>query len=132
MAIACRLGAVVWLLMCTAVTAEPCCDPEGPFARGESFPDKPATCTTAADWIDRAPDTDERISFAITGALTAVHWDGALAYLIMCQAPNVEVMCVTYSAKDHAVGEPVTFAGGYMRAGERRIMLDPCLPHEAE
>ncbi|WP_188408986.1 hypothetical protein [Agaricicola taiwanensis] len=101
--------------------------PDSPFTMGEAHPEVPATCETARHWIDHAPATDDRVSFAIEGALVAVHWDGVLAYLIMCDEPGVQVMCVTYSKEGREVGNRVMFAGGYIRAGERRIMLDPCL-----
>jgi hypothetical protein len=80
-----------------------------------------------ADWIEFAPKTDDRVSFAITGKLSAVEWDGALAYLVMCDKDNVQVMCVTYSADGRSVGETVTFGGGFSRAGDKQILLDPCL-----
>ena len=107
--------------------AEPCCDPASPFRAAEGYPDVPATCETANHWIDRAPDLDGRVSFAIEGEIVAMEWDGALAYLIMCDEAAVQVMCVTYSKDDREIGETVLFAGGYARVGERQIMLDPCL-----
>lgn len=70
---------------------------------------------------------DGRISFAIRGEIVAIEWDGALAYLIMCEAAAVQGMCVTYSKDDREIGETVLFAGGYVRVGERQVMLDPCL-----
>ena len=64
---------------------------------------------------------------AIVGRLASVNWDGALAYLVMCEPAGVHVMCVTYSQGELAPGDVVMFAGGYSRAGERQVMLDPCL-----
>lgn len=104
--------------------------PDSPFTLGEAQPAKVATCETAKDWINRAPQVDGRISFAISGKLTAVHWDGALGYLIMCDEADVQVMCVTYSVEGREPGQTVVFAGGYSRAGEKKIMLDPCLASE--
>lgn len=98
-----------------------------PFTLGEAYPETPATCETIGDWIDRAPDTLDRVSLAISGKLVAAQWDGALAYLVMCKEPGVQVMCVTYSLNGRKPGDQVMFAGGYSRVGERRIMLDPCL-----
>lgn len=102
-------------------------DPASPFRLGEGYADEPATCETVADWIGRAPQTNDRITMTVTGELVASEWDGALAYLIMCPAAGVQVMCVTYSNKGRAVGDKVLFAGGYTRVGERQVMLDPCL-----
>jgi hypothetical protein len=101
--------------------------PDSPYRMGEAYPKVAAICETANEWIKHAPETDDRVSFAITGKLVTVQWDGALAYLVMCEESNVQVLCVTYSADGREVGEVVTFGGGYSRAGEKQIMLDPCL-----
>lgn len=108
-----------------------CCDPTSPFVLGEAFPENPASCETANRWIEEAPEIDARISFTIAGALSEVHSDGALAYLIMCEPDNVQVICVTYSTNDLERGDVVLLAGGYSRIGDQEIMLDPCLPYEA-
>jgi hypothetical protein len=100
---------------------------DSPFTLGEAYPEVAATCETVKYWIDHAPDTESRVSFAIKGELVAAEWDGALAYLIMCNEADVQVLCVTYSKDDRDVGDTVLFGGGYSRVGERQIMLDPCL-----
>jgi hypothetical protein len=100
---------------------------EGPFTLGEEYPEEPATCETIKYWADRAPRTEDRISLGITGKLKAVKFDGTLAYLLMCEPPGVQVMCVTYSTNGLEAGDVVLFGGGYRRVGERQIMLDPCL-----
>lgn len=105
---------------------------DSPYRMGEAYPDVPATCETAKYWIDHAPQTDDRVSFAITGKLVQIEWDGVLAYLIMCEESGVQVMCVTYSKDGREVGDTVLFGGGYSRIDERRIMLDPCLASEEE
>ncbi len=107
-------------------------DPEGPFRMGEGYAERPATCETIKHWIDHAPATDDRITLTITGRLAAVQWDGTLAYLVMCEEKDVQVMCVTYSKEGRHVGDTVLFAGGYARYGARRIMLDPCLTAPGE
>jgi hypothetical protein len=104
--------------------------PDSPFTLGEAQPEVSATCETAKYWIDHAPQIDGRVSFTIEGEIVAIEWDGALAYLVMCKEPGVQVMCVTYSKEGRESGETAIFAGGYARAGERRIMLDPCLASE--
>ncbi|MDI6839158.1 MAG: hypothetical protein QMD99_26055 [Rhizobiaceae bacterium] len=124
-------GLVAAILVLTgtasALRGEPVIDPEGPFRMGEGYAERPATCETIKRWIDQAPATDDRITLTITGRLAAVQWDGTLAYLVMCEEKNVQVMCVTYSKEGRNVGDTVLFAGGYARYGARRIMLDPCL-----
>jgi hypothetical protein len=109
------------------VHAETCCDPAGPFVLGEAYPEQAATCETIEYWMNRAPNVDARISLAIRGALTAVEFDGTLAYLVMCDPSAVQVMCVTYSTNGREPGDVVLFGGGYIRVGEKQIMLDPCL-----
>lgn len=122
-------AAVVAALVCASAPAfaEQCCDPASPFRIAEGYPDTPATCETAPHWIENAPDLDRRVSFAIAGEIVDIQWDGALAYLVMCDEAAVQVMCVTYSRDDREIGETVLIAGGYSRVGERQIMLDPCL-----
>lgn len=122
-------AALAVLLSSTLVTraSEPWQAPDSPFVLGEAYPDTPATCETVKHWIDKAPQLDERVSFAIVGKLVSAEWDGASAYLIMCEQRGVQVMCVTYSKDGREVGDTVLFGGGYVRIDERRIMLDPCL-----
>ena len=67
------------------------------------------------------------MSLGITGELTGVKFDGALAYLTMCNAQGPQVLCVTYSTNGLKAGDKVAFAGGYNRAGDKRVILDPCL-----
>ena len=63
--------------------------------------------------MPRAPNILDRISFAITGKLTDVKFDGALAYLTMCDTPGPQVLCVTYRTNCLKVGDRMAFAGGY-------------------
>ncbi|MCP1197835.1 hypothetical protein [Notoacmeibacter sp. MSK16QG-6] len=85
------------------------------------------TCRTIGDWIDHAPDIDARFSLTIEGKLVDSQWDGALAYLIMCDEAAIQVMCVTYSSEGRTIGETVQFAGGWNRIGKGQVLLDPCL-----
>ncbi|HEX2115982.1 MAG TPA: hypothetical protein VHM01_16370 [Alphaproteobacteria bacterium] len=94
---------------------------------GEQYPEEPATCETIAYWADRAPETTDRISLGIKDRLTAVESDSVLAYLVMCEPPGIQVICVTYSRGSLEPGDFVLFGGGYSRRGERQIVLDPCL-----
>lgn len=107
--------------------AQDCCDAAGPFRPGEGYAEEPATCETIGGWVERAPQVDARITLSVRGALSAVEFDGALAYLVMCAEPGGQVMYVTYSTNDMQPGDVVLFAGGYARIGEKQVMLDPCL-----
>jgi hypothetical protein len=111
----------------TVAFAEECCDPDSPFREGEGMADIPATCETAADWIDRAPDYDGRITFSIRDALSDVSEDAALAYLMMCDGGPVQVLCVTYHAHERQPGDRVLMAGGYNNYDGSMIVLDPCM-----
>jgi hypothetical protein len=78
-------------------------------------------------WADRAPTTDARITLAIRGKLATVSWNGVLAYLVMCDAPGLQVVCVTYQTNGMQAGDVVIFGGGYERRGPKHIVMDPCL-----
>ena len=101
--------------------------PLGPFRPGEGLADRAATCATLPDWIDHAPGGGDRITLTVRGRLSAVDRDDALAYLVLCEAEEVQVLCVTYETGDFRPGDGAVMAGGYIRAGERQVMLDPCL-----
>lgn len=101
--------------------------PLAPFRPGEALATRAATCATLPDWIGYAPDTADRISLTIRGRLAAVDHDGALAYLVLCEPSDVQVLCITYETGGRKPGDGVVMAGGYIRAGERRVVLDPCL-----
>lgn len=100
-----------------------------PFAAADAPPTKPAACHEIRDLIRDAPDPEEaaRIDFGAVGALSLVEHDGALAYLGICTEPDVRVLCVTYSTNGMRPGEVVAVTGGYQRAGEDLVILDPCL-----
>lgn len=121
---------ISFLMLAPTAIAAPVFDPAGPFAEGEGMPQTPATCETIGDWIDRAPNYSGRISMAIEGVLTETHYDGALAYLIMCPEDAVQVMCITYYPEKADPDRQVMLAGGFIRSGERQIVLDPCLSSE--
>jgi hypothetical protein len=120
---------VVFLLIfaSTELGATKCCDPKSPFREGEGWADKAASCENIAYWADRAPATNSRISLAIKGKLSAVHWNGVLAYLVMCDAGALQVTCVTYETNGMRAGDVVAFGGGYERRGAKQIVMDPCL-----
>jgi hypothetical protein len=50
------------------------------------------TYETIDDWIDRVPDYDGHITMVIKGAIEESHWDGVLAYLIVCKPEGIQVM----------------------------------------
>lgn len=111
-----------------AAASEPWQAPDSPFVLGEAYPETPATCETIEHWHDKAPEISARVSFAIAGKLTAVEWDGVLAYLVMCEDSQVQVLCVTYSRDGRNVGDTVLFGGdtaGPETAGSCSIPASP-------
>lgn len=91
-----------------------------------------ATCDTLPRWIDRAPETTDRISMAIEGKVTSAEADEMLAYVMMCEGQPVTIVCVTYLPLDHRKGDHLVLAGGYNRARSDLVVLDPCLPFSGE
>ncbi len=69
----------------------------------------------------------ELITIEVEGALTMVRSDGALVYLVLCQAPDPQVLCVTYAENGAKLGDRVAAVGGYERVGPDHVKLDPCL-----
>ncbi|WP_246233307.1 hypothetical protein [Aurantimonas aggregata] len=115
-----------------ASAQEPVIDPASPYRLAEGMAEEPATCENLAYWLDRAPDYDGRISMTVVGPLRESHWDGALAYLIMCEPGGAQVMCVTYAPREVDPNKSVLLAGGYQRIDKDKVMLDPCLARDKD
>jgi hypothetical protein len=75
---------------------------------------------------------DALVTIQVEGALTRAHFDGALAYLVLCEAPHPQVLCVTYSTGGRKAGDRVAVVGAFQPRGPDHVMLDPCLPAEPE
>ena len=97
------------------------------FALGDQQAERAAECSELRDMTAGLIEPDYRIDLAVRGKLAAVETDGALWYLIMCDAPDIQVMCITYQDNGMKPGDTVLFGGGYMRLNEDQIQLDPCL-----
>ncbi len=63
----------------------------------------------------------------VRGTLSGVQTDGTLAYLEMCEARALRVVCVTYQANGMKEGDVVSFGGGLASISDDWIKLDPCL-----
>ena len=107
---------------------------QSPFAPAEVIPARSAKCHEIRDLVRDVPTPDglDRIDFAATGPLSLVHFDGALAYLGICDEPDAKVLCVTYSTNEMKVGEIVSMAGSYRKMAPNYIVLDPCLAFRPE
>ncbi len=67
------------------------------------------------------------VTIEVSGRLTMVRSDGALVYLVICSAPDPQVLCVTYADNGRKVGDEVVMGGAYGRVGPDHVKLDPCL-----
>jgi hypothetical protein len=77
-------------------------------------------------------DGEELITIEVEGELTTVKSDGGLVYLLMCRAPDPQVLCVTYETNGRKVGDRVVLTGSYSQRGPNHILLDPCLHNPPE
>jgi hypothetical protein len=81
---------------------------------------------------DGIPELDYRIDLSVVGSLTAVQTDQVLWYLVLCSAPDIRIMCVTYQSNGMAIGDRVIVKGGYLRRDANHVLLDPCLANRPE
>jgi hypothetical protein len=70
---------------------------------------------------------EELVTIQVVGPLREVRSDGALAYMLMCEPPDPQVLCVTYETGGRKRGDRVVLTGSYSRRGPDHILLDPCL-----
>jgi hypothetical protein len=107
---------------------------EGSFAPAEEIPENPARCNEIKDVIRDVPTPSglDRIDFSAVGALSLVHFDGVLAYMGICEEPDVKVLCVMYSTNDLKPGDTVIVTGSYRKMAENFVILDPCLTSRPE
>ena len=77
-------------------------------------------------------DGEELITIEVEGELTTVKSDGGLVYLLMCRAPDLQVLCVTYETNGRKAGDRVILTGSYIQRGPNHILLDPCLHNQPE
>jgi len=77
-------------------------------------------------------DGEELITIEVDGELTTVKSDRGLVYLLMCRAPDPQVLCVTYETNGRKPGDRVILTGSYSQRGPNHILLDPCLHNPPE
>jgi hypothetical protein len=71
----------------------------------------------------------ELITIQVEGPLTMVKTGAGLTYLGLCQAPDPQVLCVTYDDNGRKAGERVVVSGSWEQFGPDHVKLDPCLHH---
>ncbi|QPC86612.1 hypothetical protein GA830_07585 [Mesorhizobium sp. NBSH29] len=75
---------------------------------------------------------DDYVVISVAGKLRGAEHDGALGYMLMCDAPDPQIVCITYEINDYKAGDSVILSGTLNQVDEDHIALDPCLhdPHE--
>jgi hypothetical protein len=92
-----------------------------------------AKCGELRKEIGKLKKSDEElITIEVEGELTTVKSDGGLVYLLMCRAPDPQVLCVTYETNGRKPGDRVILTGSYSQRGPNHILLDPCLHNPPE
>src|SRR6266540_4355037 len=97
------------------------------FSEAEQPVRMPAECSDVRQMAEGIPELDYRIDLSVVGSLTAVQTDNVLWYLVLCSAPDIRIMCVTYQSNGMAIGDRVIVKGGYQRRDANHILLDPFL-----
>jgi hypothetical protein len=72
------------------------------------------------------------VTIAVEGELVFVGTagGGAVVYLVMCKAPDPEVLCVAYETNGMKPGDRAIVTGAFIPHGRDHIRLDPCLQND--
>ena len=97
------------------------------LAEAEVPAERSAECGELRSMLRDLPELDRRIDLWVAGDAAAVQTDGALWYVVLCNAPDIRVLCVTYEGNGMQRGDRVIARGAYSRRDEDHVMLDPCL-----
>ncbi len=97
------------------------------LAEAEVPAERSAECGELRSMLRDLPELDRRIDLWVAGNAAAVQTDGALWYVVLCNAPDIRVLCVTYEGNGMQRGDRVIARGAYSRRDEDHVMLDPCL-----
>jgi len=97
------------------------------LAEAEMPPQRAAKCGELRTALHGLADTERRIDLWVEGNAVGIQSDGALWYVVLCQSPDIRVLCVTYERNEMKVGDYVQARGAYSRRDENHVLLDPCL-----
>jgi hypothetical protein len=97
------------------------------LAEAEVPAERAAECGELRSMLRDLPELDRRIDLWVAGDALAVQTDGALWYLVLCAAPDISVLCVTYEDNGMKKGDRIIVRGAYSRRDDDHVMLDPCL-----
>jgi hypothetical protein len=133
-----RAGATRTALWLPLITVSLAGGPTSAVAQAESEPDFAAQASCAD--LRRATqgvnaESETRLQLSVVGRLTLVEFDGTVAYLAVCEAPDPKVLCIAYGTNGFQVGDSVVLSGGvggYRRVDADHILLDPCLAEAGE
>ncbi|WP_265516603.1 hypothetical protein [Nitratireductor luteus] len=104
-----------------------------PAAQAQPAPSFEAECGTLREKLAQLqPGDEELVVIDVVGPLTMVEHDGTLGYMAVCEAPDPQVLCITYRINDYEVGDRVILSGGLNVIDEGHIRLDPCLHYPPE
>ncbi|WP_053086157.1 hypothetical protein [Nitratireductor soli] len=102
--------------------------PSVPSAWAQPAPSFEASCSQLREKLDVLEvEEGEWAVIDVVGTLRAVEHDGTLGYMLVCAAPDPEVLCVTYQVNDYRVGDRVVLSGTLNRVDDDHVSLDPCL-----
>ena len=97
------------------------------LAEAEMAPLRAAKCGELRAGLRELPELERRIDLWVEGRAVGMQTDGALWYILVCEQPDIRVLCVTYERNDMNVGDHVQARGAYSRRDENHVLLDPCL-----
>ena len=98
-------------------------------ASAQPPPSFSAPCGALRAAIAKLDRSDEGlITIQVEGVARRVHFDGALAYFLLCTPPDPQVLCVTYGTGDRKAGDKVIVTGTFTQRDPDFVLLDPCLP----
>ncbi|MCR4265609.1 hypothetical protein [Nitratireductor sp. ZSWI3] len=104
-------------------------------AHAQPAPSFRATCADLRARLDALEvDEDAWVVIDVVGTLRAVQHDGTLGYMLACEAPDPQVLCITYQVDDYQPSDEVVLSGTLNRIDNDHVSLDPCLhqPPDAE
>jgi hypothetical protein len=97
------------------------------LAEAEVPAERAAECGELRAMLHDLPELDRRVDLWVVGNAAAVQTDGALWYVVLCAAPDIRVLCVTYEDNGMQRGDRIIARGAYSRRDDNHVMLDPCL-----
>ena len=127
-----RLVALLTALACQTAGAQDIFANRPAFSPAEVPSAATARCDQLRAMAEGLGEPDFRVDLSVEGELTAVQTDGALWYLVVCNLPDLRVMCVAYQQNDMKPGDRVGFKGAYRRLDANHAVLDPCLASALE